>query len=131
MELEKYKSDSQVNFFFTNSHQTRLFNKRDLIYKVGDKISELYVILDGEVESLINKKSKGTIKTLKKGSVLGLMDTILNREYSKNMVAKSKVSLAIIDKKRFVEKLHSNPFQFSLIKSLAIDVDIEKPNIWS
>ena len=59
------------------------------------------------------------------------MDLILSRKYSKNMAAKSKVSLAIIDKGELEKKLYSNSFQFSLIKSLAIDVDKDKPNIWS
>ncbi len=131
MKLNKKIINSNNDFFFTSSNKTKFYNKNENIYKLNNEISELFIILDGKVESYLEKDIKNSIKILEKGSVLGLMDIILNRKYSKNMKAKSKVSLAVIDKLKVEQKLLANPFQFSLIKSLAIDVDKDKPNIWS
>ena len=131
MNLKSTKVQDNNNPFFASSKGTRFFNKNDLIYSSNENVSKLFIILNGEVESYTGKNNKENIKVLKKGSVLGLMDLILSRKYSKNMTAKSKVSLAIIDKDELEKKLYSNSFQFSLIKSLAIDVDKDKPNIWS
>ena len=121
----------ETDFFFVKADKTKLFNKNEIIYSINDDISYLFIILDGEVESVINTNLSKNIQILKKGSVLGLMDIILNRKYSKNMIAKSKVSLALLNKEKIIKSLQINPFQFSLIKSLAIDIDLDKPNVWS
>ena len=131
MDIKKIQKKNKDKFFFANSDKTKCFKKNEIIYEVNDKISQLYIILGGEVLSRKTQQNKKNFRTHKKGSVLGLMDTILNRNYSQKMIAKSKVSLALIDKKEVESVLHSNPFQFSLIKSLAIDVDKERPDTWS
>ena len=49
----------------------------------------IYIILNGEIESFLEKnKTLNSNLILKKGSSLGLMDFILNRNYSKTMLAK-------------------------------------------
>ena len=85
--------------------------------------------MEGKAESYSNNVA--SVLTLGKGSVLGLMDTLLDRNYSKKIKAKTTLVLAIINKEKIANALNKNTFQSALIKSLAIDIDSNKPNTWS
>ena len=76
-----------------DSDKTLVFKKNDVIYQKGQKLDFVYIVLNGLIRSVynMNKNLKEDI-ILKKGSSLGLMDLILNRDYSKHMIAK-KTSL--------------------------------------
>ena len=112
---------------YLKSHETKLFRKNSIIYKQGEKIDFVYIVLNGEVESILkkNKKLKENI-ILKKGSPLGLMDLILNREYSKTMLTKKTSVLALIKKSHFSNLLKPFSCETILIKSLAMDIDNQK-----
>ena len=75
--------------------------------------------------------SQRVILLCKRESSLGLIDTILERPYSRNIIAKSNVSVAIIDKKIIHNILKENPIAAVLIKSLVIDIDNKFPEVWS
>ena len=128
MELTIAKN-SQANIF--SSERTKLFRKNEFIYKEKDKVSDIFIILDGAVESKTSNDIKDSQLTLHKGSSLGLIDAILDRPYSRNMKAKSSVSVAVIEKKMIKNLLASNSFSGALIKSLVIDIDNKYPNTWS
>ena len=117
---------------YFKSYETKLFRKNSLIYEQGEKIEFVYIILNGEVESIFkkNKKFKENI-ILKKGSPLGLMDLILNRDYSKTMLTKKTSVLALINKSYFLNFLKPFNCETILLKSLAIDIDNQKKNQWS
>ena len=115
--------------FFLQSRNTKLFEKNTKIYDINEAIEYLYVILDGKVESYNYNKNNKVI--LEKGSILGLMDLILNRNYSKYVIAKTKVVLALIKKSTLDSLLEANNFQGILIKSLALDIDANNPKKWS
>ena len=117
------------NFLFSSSSQTRLIKKNNTVYDINQNIEEIYVILEGKAESYSNNVA--SVLTLGKGSVLGLMDTLLDRNYSKKIKAKTTLVLAIINKEKIANALNKNTFQSALIKSLAIDIDSNKPNTWS
>ena len=121
--------NSQANIF--SSEKTKLFRKNEVIYKEKDKVSEIFIILDGTVESKTSNDIKNSQLNLQKGSSLGLIDAILDRPYSRNMKAKSSVSVAVIEKKMIKNLLASNAFSGALIKSLVIDIDNKYPNTWS
>lgn len=121
-------NNKQADIFASSN--TRLFKKNQVIYEQEQKTSNIFVILDGTVESFSSNKSKSNF-TLQKGSSLGLIDTILERPYSRNIIAKSNVSVAIIDKKIIHNILKENPIAAVLIKSLAIDIDNKFPEVWS
>ena len=59
------------------------------------------------------------------------MDLILNRNYSKYVIAKTKVVLALVKKSTLDSLLEANNFQGILIKSLALDIDANNPKKWS
>ena len=126
MQVLKKKDNTS---FFLQSRNTKLFEKNTKIYGINEAIEYLYVILDGKVESYNYNKNNKVI--LEKGSILGLMDLILNRNYSKYVIAKTKVVLALIKKSTLDSLLEANNFQGILIKSLALDIDANNPKKWS
>ena len=115
----------------TSSKKTKLYKKNEIIYKEDDDVDEIFIILDGTVESTTSKNLKSSPLNLQNGSSLGLMDTILDRPFSRKMKAKSTVSLAVIEKNIIKNLLTSDPFSGALIKSLVIDIDNKYPNTWS
>ena len=85
---------------YLKSYETQLYRKDSIIYSEGEKINFIYIILNGEIESFLEKnRTLSSNIILKKGSSLGLMDFILNRNYSKTMLAKKTSVLALVKKK--------------------------------
>ena len=117
---------------YLRSYETQLYRKGSIIYSKGEKINFIYIILNGEIESILekNKVSNHNI-TLKKGSSLGLMDLILNRNYSKTMLAKKTSVLALVKKNYFLDFLKPFKYESILLKTLAIDIDNQNKNLWS
>ncbi len=126
--ITKINSDKS----YLNSYETKIFKKNEIIYLKGQEIDNIYIILDGKVESVLEKNEniKENI-TLCKGSSLGLMDLILNRDYTKSMIAKNLSVLAIIKKQDLSNLLIPDKCETILLKSLAIDIDAHNPKVWS
>ena len=114
----------------TSSKQTKLFKKNQIIYNQNDNVENIYWILDGIVNSINTNKIKENF-TLEKGNSLGLIDLILRRPFSRKMVAKSTVSLAVLEKEKIEKILNKNKLTAVLIRSLAINIDNNYPNTWS
>ena len=129
--MSQYTTLKNQTNILSSSKKTKLFKKNETIYKENDKSNEIFIILDGIVESTTAKNFKSSQLNLQKGSSLGLIDAILDRPFSRNMKAKSTVSLAIIEKKTIKDLLTCNSFSGALIKSLVIDIDNKYPNTWS
>ena len=117
---------------YLKSYETQIYSKGSIIYTKGEKINFIYIILNGEVESFleINKNLNSNL-ILKKGSSLGLMDFMLNRNYSKTMFAKRTSVLALVKKKYFLDFLKPFKYESILLKTLAIDIDNQNKNLWS
>ena len=117
---------------YLKSYETQLYRKGSIIYTKGEKINFIYIILNGEIESFLEKnKTLNSNLILKKGSSLGLMDFILNRNYSKTMLAKKTSVLALVKKKYFLDFLKPFKYEAILLKTLAIDIDNQNKNLWS
>ena len=117
---------------YLKSYETQLYKKDSIIYSKGEKIDFIYIILNGSVESILDKnKTLCSNIILKKGSSLGLMDLILDRDYSKTMLTKKTSILALIKKKFFLDFLKPFKYEAILLKSLAIDIDNKHKNLWS
>ena len=116
---------------FNSSKKTKLFKKNETIYNENDKVREIFIVLDGVVESTASRNYKTSQFNLHKGSSLGLIDAILDRPFSRKMKAKSTVSLAVIEKNIIESLFTNNSFSGALIKSLVIDIDNKYPNTWS
>ena len=129
--MRQYTNLKNHTNILSSSKKTKLFKKNETIYKENDKSNEIFIILDGIVESTTAKNFKSSQLNLQKGSSLGLIDAILDRPFSRNMKAKSTVSLAVIEKKVIKDLLTCNSFSGALIKSLVIDIDNKHPHTWS
>ena len=117
---------------YLKSYETQLYKKGSIIYSKGEKINFIYIILNGQIESFLeNQKTQNTKLILKKGSSLGLMDFILNRNYSKTMLAKKTSVLALVKKKYFLDFLKPFKYESILLKTLAMDIDNQNKNLWS
>ena len=117
---------------YLKSYETQLYRKGNIIYSKGEKINFIYIILEGQIESFLeNKKTLNSSLILKKGSSLGLMDFILNRNYSKTMLAKKTSVLALVNRKYFLDFLKPFKFESILLKTLAMDIDNQNKNLWS
>ena len=117
---------------YLKSYETQLYRKDSIIYSEGEKINFIYIILNGEIESFLEKnRTLSSNIILKKGSSLGLMDFILNRNYSKTMLAKKTSVLALVKKKYFLDFLKPFKYESILLKTLAIDIDNQNKNLWS
>ena len=95
-----YKNDNICNnATYLKSYETKLYRKDSIVYSKGEKINFIYIILNGEIKSILeeNKVLNSNIN-LKKGSTLGLIDFMLNRNYSKTMLAKKTSVLALVKK---------------------------------
>lgn len=122
--------NSKTNFF-ASSKETKLFKKNEKIYEENQKVESIFIILDGSVKSKSSISSKKKNITLLKGSTLGLIDAILERPFSRSMVANCTTSLAVICKKELQDVFNNNKYSSLLLKSLAIDIDNKYPDIWS
>ena len=127
--INKSKKEYTDNFLI--SKETATFKKDQVIYKPNQNIKNIYIILSGDIYSAYNNTTSEKNIFLKKGSILGLIDLMLNRSYSKLMIAKKPSVLAVINKKKILDLLKPNCFKSILLKSLAIDVDTNNPNLWS
>ena len=117
---------------YLKSYETQLYRKDSIIYSEGEKINFIYIILNGEIESFLEKnRTLSSNIILKKGSSLGLMDFILNRNYSKTMLAKKTSVLALVKKKYFFDFLKPFKYESILLKTLAMDIDNQNKNLWS
>ena len=117
---------------YLKSYETQLYKKGSIIYSTGEKINFIYIILNGQIESFLEKSKKANNNIiLKKGSSLGLMDFIINRNYSKTMLAKKTSVLALVKKNYFLDFLKPFKYESILLKTLAMDIDNQNKNLWS
>ena len=132
MVLKHKIQNTSNNKPYLKSYETKLYRKGSIIYSKGEKINFIYIILDGEIESFLEKsKNENNNLILKKGSSLGLMDFIINRNYSKTMLAKKTSVLALINKNYFLDFLKPFKYEAILLKTLAMDIDNQNKNLWS
>ena len=129
LSINESKKEYTDNFLI--SKETALFKKNQVIYEPNQNIENIYIVLSGDIYSTHNNIRSEKNIFLKKGSILGLIDLMLNRSYSKLMIAKKPSVLAVINKKKILDLLKPNCFKSILLKSLAIDVDNNNPNLWS
>ena len=59
------------------------------------------------------------------------MDCMLNRNYSKTMLAKKTSVLALVKKNYFLDFLKPFEYEAILLKALAMDIDNLNKNLWS
>ena len=133
--MSNYNPLKISNFIFQNAHNKRSCIKDELISYQNEKAQFAYLILSGKVISKANSNAKGkalTDRELKIGASIGLFDIILEQNYTRSAIAKSKSQLAMIDYKIVTDYLnYTNLKSKSIIKALALEINRSSPGFWS
>jgi CRP-like cAMP-binding protein len=100
---------------FQKQPDPQVFSAGQVIFEEGQAGNEMYGILEGEVELLVNSKVVETIGT---GEVfgVGVLAGVKNRNYT--AIAKVDSKLASVDEKRFLFAVQETPmFALQVMKS--------------
>jgi CRP/FNR family transcriptional regulator, cyclic AMP receptor protein len=93
------------------------FSAGHKFFGVGDRGEAMYVVSSGEAEIVLRGK---VLETVHAGGIFGELALIDHRERSAEVVAKTDVSVGVIDRKRFVDLVHSHPsFALEVMATMA------------
>ena len=127
-------NDTEFGESFTSPYNTKKYKSGERIYNINSNSNNAYIILHGEVETkgTKNNDSLTSKRIFKKGAVIGLVDMIIDRNYSRTALTKTTTILAIISK----EQTHNtfskqNDISSLLLKGLVISIDNNNPGYWS
>jgi CRP-like cAMP-binding protein len=102
---------------FKDEHNTIPFSAGQIIFERDQPGKDMYVILDGVVDIVIQDT---VINTIGKGEILGEMALVDNRIRSATAVAKTDCKLVSIDEDRFTFLVQNHPsFALSIMRILA------------
>jgi CRP-like cAMP-binding protein len=91
---------------FTPYVKIETYNEGDIIFKEGDEGTAMYIIEKGQVE--IRKKDK-TLSFFKDGSIFGEMALFENAERSADAVAKTDLTLYLVNNRDFRKFIFEHP----------------------
>jgi CRP/FNR family cyclic AMP-dependent transcriptional regulator len=102
---------------FRNAQKTLKLPAGEVIFAEGDTGSEMYEIIEGQVEL---RTSKRTIATLGPDDVFGEMAVVDSSPRMATAVAATDLELAVIDKHRFLFLVHETPtFALQVMSTMA------------
>ncbi len=91
----------------------------DVLFNEGDRGETMYLIRNGRIKIIKGKgDEEKTLAVLKEGDFFGEMAIIDGSPRSAGAVAVTPVSLLVIDKESFKEKLHENPLIEYVLETL-------------
>jgi CRP-like cAMP-binding protein len=96
--------------------QIQSFNAGEVIFQQGTEGNEMYGIIEGEVEMLVNDKA---VEIIKKRDVFG-QGALLHSEHLRASTARAKTDckIASLDQKRFLFAVQETPmFALEVMKS--------------
>lgn len=100
---------------------TLLLQDGDVIFHEGDLSSEMYIVVEGEVD--VSKKSplgEVHLATLRRGDFVGEMSLLESLPRSASAKAKGKTKLLVIHPGGFLLKIRRDPtFAFEMLQSLS------------
>lgn len=91
---------------FKNTQETQSFAAGDVIFEVGASDRHMYAVRDGEVEIYFNDV---LVETVAPGGFIGEKSLIDNQPHTTTAIAKTDVTVAIIDEKKFLFLVHETP----------------------
>jgi CRP/FNR family cyclic AMP-dependent transcriptional regulator len=97
---------ADLSIFATDTETQRL-PAGHRFFEAGEDGEEMYVVLSGEVEISLRGK---VLEIVRDGGIFGEMALIDRQKRSADVVAKTDVKVAVIDRKRFLFLLTRNPY---------------------
>jgi CRP-like cAMP-binding protein len=102
---------------FRNAQETLKIPAGDVIFAEGDPGSEMYGIIEGQVEL---RTSKRTIAVLEADDVFGEMALVDSSPRMATAIAATDLVLAVIDKRRFLFLVQETPmFALQVMSTMA------------
>ncbi len=98
------------------------YPKGQVIVRQGDVGEHLYVVQEGELEVINERKGGGEIRVgvLKAGDIFGEMAIIQKEVRSTTVRALTEVRLLTVDKKTFLSRVHEDPsLAFNVVRMMA------------
>lgn len=92
---------------FATDTETQRLPAGHRFFAAGESGEEMYVVLSGEVEISLRGK---ILETVHAGGIFGEMALIDRQQRSADVLAKTDVKVAAIDRKRFLFLLTRNPY---------------------
>jgi CRP/FNR family transcriptional regulator, cyclic AMP receptor protein len=92
---------------FRNDPQSKTYIAGARIFEAGDAASEMFVVVDGEVEILLGKR---VVETVGPGGIFGEMAIVDGEPRSASVVAKTDCSLVPVTRSRFTYLIQNTPF---------------------
>ncbi|MGA7571329.1 MAG: cyclic nucleotide-binding domain-containing protein [Candidatus Aquilonibacter sp.] len=92
---------------FANDSDTQRLPAGHRFFAAGESGEEMYVVLSGDVEISLRGK---VLETVHAGGIFGEMALIDRQQRSADVIAKTDVKVAVIDRKRFLFLLTRNPY---------------------
>jgi CRP-like cAMP-binding protein len=107
----------KVQGLFRNAKETRSISAGETIFRAGDSGSEMFGIVDGDVELQGNH---GIIAKLTTDDVFGEMALIDSSPRMATAVATTDTVLAVIDRRLFLFLIHETPtFALQVMSAMA------------
>ena len=98
-----------MNFanLFHNEPNPRCYLAGETVIQAGEPHKEMLVLLDGEAEVLVGDR---VVETEKPGSLFGEMALLGTREARATVRARTDISVAVVDERRFLFLVQQTPF---------------------
>ena len=92
---------------FGRDQNTMELSAGEIIFREGDECSEMYVVLDGQVDIIIGEK---IVETVDPGGLFGEMALLGPAPRSATAVARFDATLVAVDNRGFLLKIQQTPY---------------------
>ncbi len=110
-ESPSYQNNKMTDNLLTEEQEKQYFKKKHLLYTLGQRPAFVYYIQKGKVKNfLVNEEGKELITGIfTEGDFFGYTAILRGRNYCKNAKVIEDVTLILIPKQEFLQKLSSSP----------------------
>jgi CRP/FNR family transcriptional regulator, cyclic AMP receptor protein len=91
---------------FRNATETKTFAPGEIVFEVGTSERHMYAVRDGEIEIYFNEV---LVETVGPGGFVGEKSLIDGQPHTTTAIAKTDVTVAVIDETKFLFLVHETP----------------------
>ena len=109
-DFSSFKNSNMAVPLLSDHHEHQHFKKKHILYTIGQRPAFLYYIQKGKIKDfLINEEGKELITGIySEGDFFGYTEIFRDSNYSKNAKAIEDVTLILIPKQEFLQKVNAN-----------------------